>query len=207
MTANVVSPSETLSPRQISKIYDLLEAGMVKSNLPKSLSQQVIEDEGADMVEKFVVDFRNRVEARSEMIVRHFKIDLTKTRRQMIAALGRKEFVKNDVLATMPMVEGMDEGHIYFFQVKHHVPVGEMAHEFEVRGLVPHPLAQVQVNIDDPDFADEHPNGVQWLDKKKYFCYVTCYRWFNEHKVCVGRNDYHWRDGWWFGGVRKPDTK
>lgn len=196
----IMSPSETetISRGQISKLYELLEHALLKTGLPKEASQQVIEAQGAEMVKVFVADFRKRVEANSEMIVRPFKLDRTKTREQMIKALGRAEYVNTDVLATMP-TDGPDEGEIYFFPAKHYVPVAEQATELAKRGLVPHYLAQMQVNIDDPSFADDHPNGMQW-DKNSYAAFD---RWSGERKVDVNRDDNDWDDDCWFAGVRK----
>ena len=156
-------------------------------------------EEVAEVLQR-IVDGPARVV--DEMIVRHFKIDRTKTRGQMISALGRVEYVNHDVLETMPL-DGPDEGDMYFFPSKRYIPVAEQPAELAKRGLVPHPAAQIQVNIDDPSFADEHPNGVQW---NKNSC-ASFLRWLDERLVDVDRHGNDWGGHWWFGGVRKPDTK
>ncbi len=196
----IMSPSgtETISRGQITKLYEMFEHALLKTGLPKEQSQQVIEAQGAEMVKTFVADFRKRVEANSEMIIRPYKLDRTLTREQMIVALGRKEYVNADVLATMP-TDGPDEGEIFFFPAKRWVPVAEQAAELEKRGLVPHYLAQMQVNIDDPSFADDHPNGMQWRKNS----YASFLRWDVEREVCVGQDDGDWIGSYWFAGVRK----
>jgi hypothetical protein len=199
----IMTPSvETISIGQIGKIHELLDSALRKSNIPREGTQKVLEDQGGALVDDFVSSLRKRAEAASEMIVRHFKIDRTKSKKEMIHSLGRREYVENDVLATMP-IEGPDEGDLYFFPAKRFIPVNELAREFEIRGLTPHPLAQMQVNIDDPSFADDYPNGVQWQDSKKRFSYATFDRWGGGREVLVNSSGLDWDDRWWFGGVRK----
>lgn len=134
----------------------------------------------------------------TEMVVRPFKLDRTKTREQMISALGRKEYVDAGVLARMP-TDGPDEGVMYFFRANRIVPVAEQPAELAKYGLVPHYLAQIQVNIDDPSFADSHPNGMQW----EMNSYATFDLWNGERGVYARWSRYVWGDRWWFAGVGK----
>ena len=198
----MVAISPSLTQKQAQKFNDLQIAALRKSGLPKKETQEVLEEDGGVLADEFVKLVRDRVERKPEMIIRPFKIDRSRTREQMIDALGRVKYVNSDVLATMPL-EGPDEGDMYFFPSKRYIPVAEQPAALAERGLVPHPAAQIQVNIDDPSFADEHPNGVQWDGNS----YATFNRWYDKRKVNVNRNDYDWNDYWWFGGVRKPDTK
>lgn len=132
------------------------------------------------------------------MLVRPFKLNRTKTRTWMIHALGRVEYVDYDILATMP-TDGPNEGEMYFFLLKKFTPVSKLSSEFTKRGLVPHYMAQIQVNINDPAFADEHPNGMQW---RKDYC-VAFSRWDGERGVNVSCHNSVWSNFWWFGGVPK----
>lgn len=139
-----------------------------------------------------------------EMIGRRVKVDRTKTREQMIVALGargREKYVNSEVLETMP-TQGRKEEVVYFFPIKRAVLVEEYAHEFESRGLVPDPFAQLQVNIDDPLFADEHPNGVQWVDKDGNFCYAAIARWCGGRGVTVNCDERRWLCNAWLAGVQ-----
>lgn len=196
-----MTPSR-MTEGQLDKAVDLYRAMVRKhsSEFSSDAVQQVLGQ--PDYVAEQVAVLRHRVEAVSEMIVRPFKIDRTKTVEQMISALGRKEYVNHDVLATMPL-EGPDEGEMYFFPVKQYIPVAEQPAELAKRGLVPHPVAQIQVNIDNPSFADEHPNGVQWDGN----AYAAFGRWHGGRRVVVDRDDGDWDDSGWFAGVRKVATE
>lgn len=199
----VVTPSITAG--QVGKMTDSLTALCRKNqeSLPSSIVQQVLEDEGAELAVEQFKALRTRVERRSELIVRPFKLDRTRTVQQMITALGRPEYIDKNVLATMPS-DGPDEGELFFFPGKRNLPVPELAAVFDSYGLVPHPYAQMQISIDDPSFADEHPNGSQWQDANGRFCYLSIVGWRGERNVGVNRFDGHWDDSWWFAGVRKP---
>ncbi len=197
-----MTPSKEMTDGQIDKAVDSYRAVLRKhrSELGSENVQYILGQ--PEYVAEQVLVLRRRVESVSEMIVRHFKIDPNKSPNQMITALGRKEYVNVDVLSTMPAPELL-EGDLYFFPVKKVIPVAEYDREFEIRGLVPHPYAQIQVNADDQAFADEHPNGVQWKDKDGNICCAYFDRWLGERKVDVNRYDNRWDDGWWFAGVRK----
>ena len=142
--------------------------------------------------------FRERIEAISGMIVRHVKVDRTRTPQKVVDANGRTQYVDKDVLATMPNGEG-DEVDVYFFKVGRDLSVGEVEKEYALRGLVPDPRAQAAVNEADPSFADEHPNGSQWGNN----CYLTFYRWRGERNVYCSRHDCDWDVSWFLSGVRK----
>jgi len=202
----IIAPIAEITAEQIGRLSDRFSERCRKNkvSLPKDTVQLVLEQEGGELAQEQFEALRKRVERRSEMIVRHFKVDRTKTREQMITALKRTPYVDAEVLATMP-TDGKDEGDLYFFPGKRTIPALELAREFEYRGLVPYPLAQMQVNIDDKSFADEHPNGVQWLDTDDNPCFATFYRWYDERKVSVSRRGFGWDGHWWFAGVRKQN--
>lgn len=211
MNKNIAPIAEVqpITSEQIGRASDRFQTRCRKHavSLPKKIVQEVLEHEGDVLSQEMFEVFRNRVERRSEMIVRHVKVDRTRTREEMIKALGRKEYIDKGVLATMP-TEGKNEEDVLFFPGKRFIPVAKLALEYELRGLVPDPYAQAQVNIDDPAFADEHPNGTQWKDAQGNLCFVTFDRWDEERYVSVLRDDAGWYDNWWFGGVRKiiPQT-
>lgn len=199
--ASTVTTSK-MSDGQIENVVSKLRDALRKSRneFESGPVQQAL---GIDNLGQVMLEpFRKQVEAVSEMIVRPFKVDRIKTPEQMIKALCRNEYVSDDVLETMP-TEGPSEGELYFFPIKRFISVKDLALEFESRGLIPDPYAQLQVNIDDPSFADEHPNGVQWQDAKGRYCFVACDGWGGGRLVGVDTDDYVWNVNWWFAGRRK----
>lgn len=200
---NIMTPSEEISIRQIGKIHELLDPALRKSGLPKKETQEVLKTEGRELIDEMVAVIRKRVEARSEMIVRRVRVNRALNPEKVIDETGHiRGYVDSDVLATMPKGDG-EEVDVYFFPTKKFVPVSQYDSELASRGLVADPRAQTAVNRDDPSFADEHPNGVQW-DKDSCAAFD---RWDDERWVDVSRVDDDWDDYWWLGGVRKPATE
>jgi hypothetical protein len=146
--------------------------------------------------------FRRHVEKFSEVIVRHFKVDRTKTPRKLIDASGRVQYVDQNVLATMP-TDGPEEGDLVFFPVKSFSDFRDVPALFESRVLIPDPAAQAQVNVDDLAFADEHPNGVQWGLEGNVASFASWDRWGARRRVDVGRGGSRWSDYAWLAGRRK----
>ncbi len=192
----------SMTDGQIETVVDQLRAAMRKhqNEVTKDGAQLALGTDNLGM--RMFVPFRDLAEAQGEMIVRHVRVDRTKTPSQMVDTLGRKKYVDNDVRAMMP-TQGKDEDDVYFFPAKRFIPAAELAAEYEKRGLIPDHYAQMQVSIDDPSFADEHPNGSQWQDEKGRYCYLAINRWDDERYVNVNQDDNDWRDNWWFAGVRK----
>lgn len=149
------------------------------------------------------------IDKKKEMVVRHYKIDRTKTVHQMMKELNRIESLKSGVLETMP-TDGPDEGEIYFFNLGRPIWKNHLALEFTKRGLVPHYLAQMQVNIDDQSFADGYPNLMQWGEKSS-----AAFRgWATGRSFSVWQEtdnnsgirfseDEFWDSFYWYAGVRK----
>ena len=146
--------------------------------------------------------FRARVERRANMIVRHVRVNRTHSAREAINATGRKKYLDNNVVDSMPRGEG-DEADVYFFKESRTISNDDLAKKYESLGFKPDPYAQAAVNEADPAFADDHPNGSQWKDADGNWCFAAFYRWNDERHVNVNRHDYDWGDGWWFAGVRK----
>lgn len=194
----VMTPS-SITAGQIGKIQDLLGAGLRKSGLQSEPTQEVIETQGDLLVVELVAAVRRRVEAVSKMITRPFKVDRTKTPAELLVACKRTPwYIDEKVLALMPM-DGPEEGELVFFPLERYVSVVEIPGVLDTHGLVPDYAAQMQVNADDPAFADEHPNGMQW-DKN---CCAAFRRGDSGRGVGVSRGDRDWGGTWWFAGRRK----
>ena len=142
-----------------------------------------------------------RVDARSDMICRRITVNRSRTPREMVKATKRNEYVY-DAVDTMPRGEG-EEVDVYFFKLGRMVKVGDLAKEYELRGLVPDHYAHGAVNEIDPAFADEHPNGTQWQEKNGKYCCLCFNRWFDLRDVYCDRRGSGWGGNWWFAGVRK----
>ncbi|MEK7579848.1 MAG: hypothetical protein AAB469_01495 [Patescibacteria group bacterium] len=144
----------------------------------------------------------------NNLIVRYVKVDRTKTPEQMLEATGRRQYTDADVVKAMPRGDG-DEGEVFFFKLDlssrgGHISNDDMEKEYELRGLKPaDPYKLSQVNVDDPAFADEHPNSTHWKDTNGRWCFALFHQWDGRRRVRVYRGAYGWNAYWWFAGLRK----
>ena len=190
---------------QIDNVVDKFRAAVRKhrGEFGSDAVQQALGVENLGM--KLLEPFRKLVEAFSNMIVRHVKVDWKFTPQQALDATGRKQYTDKSVVESMPRGED-DEGDIYFFRVDPstyggHISDEDLDKEFKSHALKPaDPYQLAKVNADDPAFADTHPNGTHWKDAKGQWCYVAFDRWSGERYVCVYRDASGWAGHWWFAG-------
>lgn len=188
---------------QIDNIVDKLRAALRKhrSELSSEATQLVLGVENLGM-ELFAI-VREHAEHFSDMIVRCVKVDRTRTPQEALTAIGRKQYVTDSVVKTMPNGDG-DEAELYFFIVGRWIGDDDLEKEYEKRGLkATDPYSLAAVNEADPAFADERPNCTHWKGADGKWYYIAFHRWRGERYVSVGRSDGDWGDDWWFAGVRK----
>lgn len=206
--ANPVAPIievEPITTEQLGRLSDRLIAKCRKhaAELPKSASQQVLEDEGDELVKEMFESLRKRVERRAKLIVRHVTVNRDLTPMQLVDATGRKKYVNEDVLKTMPRQgTGTEDFDMYFFNEGRYLTIDEQEKILAKYGLEPDYYGQTQANIDDSAFADEHPNGAQWDNKDGQASYVTFSGWGAGRGVDCRRGGHGWLGVWWFAGRR-----
>ena len=203
METKPLTPPEVIvmTDGQIDKATDIFRSQLRKhrGELPSDPVQLALGQ--PELGTELLAVFRKRVEAVSNMIVRHVRVDRGRKPQQVLDATGRVQHTDKSVVATMPRGEG-DEVDVCFFKVGRYISDADLEKEYELRGLKPDPYAQAQVNGDDPAFADEYPNGTHWKGDKGRWCFATFGRSLGERFVDVNR-DGGWGAYWWFGGVRK----
>ena len=199
-----------MSDGQIETAVEQLRAAMRKhrDEVQKDVAQQVL---GADNLgmRMFIV-FRELAETMSNIIVRHVKVDRTKTPQEVLNATVRKQYTTQGVVDAMPRGKE-DEGEVVFFKPRPEsydrngcISDDSLEKEFEFHGLKPcDPYKLSQVNADDSAFADEHPNATHWKDENGKWYYAAFHRWGDERYVLVYRDDGDWHGRWWFAGLRK----
>lgn len=147
--------------------------------------------------------FRARVEAQSNIIVRHVRVDRTRTPKEVLAATGRSQYVTDSVAKTMPKAEG-EKTDVYFFRLGRSVSDDDLEKEYALRGLKPADVySQAAVNEADPAFADKTPNGTHWKDEDGNWCFAAFGLWNVGRSVGVRRSGSGWHGYWWFAGLRK----
>jgi hypothetical protein len=196
------NPIVPVTEGQIGKLNQNLTARLLKhkGELPSDLFQKVLGDD--TLLDEFYASIRKRVEAISDMIVRHVAVNRKRSPMETINATGRNKYVSNGVVAIIPKGEG-EEADVFFFKLNRYISDNDLEKEYELRGLKPDVYAQSAVNEADPVFADEHPNGTHWKDENGNWCFAAFDRDGGERGVSVYRSYGGWRGGWWFAGVRK----
>jgi hypothetical protein len=195
--------SKNMTPKQVNKFIGNIRAMLEKHalNFPSDAVQAVLGD--PDFAAQQFTLFRERVEARSGVIVRDFSVDLSLVGMDAVNATGRAFYGDKNVVANMPRAT-LPEGKLQFFQTGRYTPVGEVDAEYAKRGLRPvDPHTLCAFNAANPEFADTHPNGTQWKDIKGNFCCACFDRSSGERGVFVLQFDVVWGDDWWFAGVGK----
>jgi len=196
----------TTSPmtgKQVDRVCEIFRAKITK-HAPEFSSEAVQLAFGQSKLSaEWLAVFRKYVEMFSDMIVRHVKVDRSKTPQEALDATGRKQFTDKSVVKSMPKGTG-EEKEVFFFKLGHFTSDDDLENEFDSRGLLPvDPYSLAKVNEDDPSFADTHPNCTHWRDSDGKWCFATFLRWLSGRKLFVDRNGDDWGDNWWFAGVRK----
>ena len=202
--AETMTPSESMTSGQIGKIQELLGAGLRKADLPGDATQEVLENQGHQLVGELVAVVRKFVEAVCSLICRIVTVNRVQEPRQALEATGRVLYVDDDVVKTMPRGKG-EKAKVFFFKVGRYVSDDQLEEECASRGLVPtDPYSLAKVNEDDPAFADSHPNGTHWKDSSGKWCYAAFRQWHDgKRSVYVDRRGSGWDGYWWFAGSRE----
>ena len=202
--AKTMTPSAEMTDGQINKAVELYRAMLEKhrKEFGSEAVQQVLGQ--PDFVGEMVGVLRKRVEAVSDMIVRHVKVNRAHSPRQCLEATGRRLYADDSVVETMPCGDGEDV-EVVFFRVGRFISDADLDKEYGLRGLKPaDPYSLAQANIDDPALADDRPNGTHWKDTQGKWCYAAFCHWHGERYVNVNRDDVvAWSGHWWFAGLRK----
>lgn len=194
---------DPITAGQIGKLQDLIGAALRKSDLQNEPVQQVLEQQGAQVIDEMVAVFRKYVEAMSDMIVRRVRVDRSRRPQQALDATGRTQYTNDSVVRRMPRGEG-EEVEVYLFPVRCDISDDDLEKEFALRSLKPvDPYTLAAVNESDPAFADSHPNATHWQDSDGKWCHAAFGRWGGVRNVYVNRHDNDWSDVWWFAGLRK----
>ncbi len=175
--------------------------------IPVDIMQEVLGTKNLGM-ELFAV-VRKHAEMLNGFITHDVSVNRGRTPMQALEASGRRLYINDAVVATMPLGNGTKAKLFYFkprpqaFDRNGWMSPTNLAAEYDYVGLQPAPRAQIDDNTANPEFADDHPNACQWVDVDGNYFYAAFCRWSVERSVGVYRSDGGWRGGWLFAGVRK----
>lgn len=207
--ANTMTPSQEskeMTERQIDKAVANYRAMLVKY-APEMDSQAVQAVLGQpELADEQLTVFRRRVEAISKMVVRRVKVvNRSRTPQKSVHATKRAEYLNDEVVNSMPRGK-QEEVEVCFFLLEKFTSAADVQQALADRGLEPDPYALAAVNEEDPSFADNHPNGTQWVDSDGNHCYLAFGGFGGGRLVDCFRNEVGWDGYWWIGGVRKQSS-
>jgi hypothetical protein len=210
MEKKIVTPSQkSMTEGQINKAvarYRTLLERHAKNFDAEAVQTVLGQSEFAN--EQFAV-FRRRVEMMSNFIVRHVCVDRSQQPQYVLRATGRRLFVNDEVVATMPRGEGEAEVVLFKPEPWEYTRPGFMSNEdlekcYDRRSFVPaDPYSVAGMNRDDQALADKYPHTTHWKDAKGKWCFATFRRGGVGRLLFVDRYGSEWDDGWWFAGLRK----
>ena len=195
--------TSTMTDRQIERAVEIFRAQL--SKYAKEFSSEAVQQVfgQSELGPEWLAVLRTRVEAISNLITRHAKVNRIRKAQVAIDATGRRQYTDKDVVDAMPNGEG-EEVEVVFFNLGRYVSDTDLDKEYELRGLKPaDPFSLAAVNEVDPAFADQKPNATHWKDSNGKWCYAAFYQWYGERLVYALRHVSGWVGGWWFAGLRK----
>lgn len=199
---NMTPSTVVMTDGQIDKTVDLFRSALRKHHgeFNTEYVQQALGAKG--LGSDLLTVFRGYVERFSNLIVRLVRPDRSRTPQAALDATGRKQYIINSVVASMPKGTG-DEAKVVFFKLGRWISDDDLEKEYESRGLKPaDPYSLAAVNEADQVFADEHPNATHWKDADGNWCYAAFGLWCGERYVSVDRRGGRgWLDDWWFAGL------
>lgn len=114
------------------------------------------------------------------------------------------QYVDANAVATMPRESVAGNNEVCFFQCSGETQTdSELAQEYELKNLVPcKPLTLCNINIKNPSFSKDYPNGTIWRVDGVYY-FTTFGAWNGGQQINVGCNESEWLHGWWWAGIPK----
>ena len=137
------------------------------------------------------------------MISYKVKVDRKRTTRQAIAATGMKRYVNPDAINAIQQ-GGCEEIEVFFFRLSGNtIENDELANEYEKRGLMPDPIAQMAVHEAYPEFTAQYRHGTQWKDENGKWCFAVFEIILNEYVLNINNFRFLFGENLYNGGVLK----
>ncbi len=122
----------------------------------------------------------------SDMIVRHVTVDRDQTPETLINKTNRVQDIDKDVIKTIPhQGKGIEKVDLYFFKLNRYLTSDQIDQALAMAGLEADYYAQIQMNIDEPEFDNDHLNAAQW-DNKDGKTSIIYFGWDEHNGSIVG---------------------
>lgn len=211
MAKKTMTPSNEMNDRQIEKLVGKVRdaAWKHRRDISKSAAQQALGVDNLGM--RMFAVFRDIAQTMTGLVVRVVKVNRARSTLDALKACGRILYVNEQVAATAPRGTAKRQKLKYFVPrpecyVNGWLSPQKLEDEYKFHGLAVDLQAQTDDNAANPEFADGKPNACQWKDKDGNWCFATFYRWLDERRVDVSRNDGDWDDLWSFAGIPQESS-
>ncbi len=137
-----------------------------------------------------------------DMVIRHVRVDRSRTPIQAIVATGFSLYPGDDIRTTMRRGYGSRVTVVFFKLSGSMIDFYDVKRECQRRWLRPvDPYSLAKVNEDDPDFVREHsPNGTYWLDSVGWGQIIS-FNYNDDQRVVESHHADGFAGEWWFAGV------
>lgn len=197
MANKIVIEGTNLTASQMKEFWGQVETGTIN----KEVMQAFIEhrDPWAKSTPAVNDKFKEMIAAGTMIVHRGVVVNRNRTPQEAIAATGRKQYVDDKAVASMPRGQG-EVVDLYYVKANRFLSDDNLEKWMEELGLTFDPRAQAADNEANPTFADDYPNGAQWKNSKGEWCFSAFNRWDDERLVDIYRHGFGWNGSWWFPG-------
>lgn len=202
----------SLQESELVDVQKLLGSVMTEHSLelPSDVVRLVIEQQGEALRSGFLNVLRNCVESQAGVAIRMATVDYGLHPQKIWNAIDRIERAIGStfVIERPSGCVGTKDVVVEFFELKCYPTRKVVDQACAERGLRPDLYAQIKVNIEDPTFADAHPNAIFLDNVNGELCSM---RFGVRHDKLRDSSDRYksvcdaeepFTTGWWFGGVR-----
>jgi hypothetical protein len=221
MEKTIIASPKIMTDRQVENLLNRIRdaARRHQPEIPRDIAQWILGISNLGSI--MFYDFLEMAKEMMEPIIHYVEVDRSLSHDQQLGVPHPRisGSVQEDIFAAMPTGSDKKTRLIYFkpspdvYNKKRKLSPEVLETEYEKRGLVPDPDAQMVDNLNDRAFIGSHPNACQWKDKDGKYCFLLFYSFTGggdgyQREIWVARKSpdqyfYNWDEKYWFAGVEK----
>lgn len=218
---NTTSLTPLTAPK-IEKLVEVYRASLIRANHTSPQLQDLIEHGWEELrpeleiaqseaVDRVIAsrEYRRQDGPNGQAIIRTVKnIRRNRTGLQALAATSCVICGEDSAIRSLQTGRGPEEVELHYFPPsKQHLNNDELALEYEMRGLIPDPQAQIADNEAGTGFAGIGTNGTQWKNSQGDWCIIIFSQSGGTRCVIISSKwnllNFRWQSGWLCAGVHK----
>lgn len=216
---NTTSLTPLTAPK-IEKLVEVYRASLIRANPTSPQLQDLIEHGWEELrpeleiaqseaVDRVIAsrEYRSQDGRNGQAIIRTVKnIRRNRTGLQALAATGCVICGEDLAIRSLPAGQGEEEVELHYFRHdKQYLTHDELALEYEMRGLIPDPQAQIADNEAGTGLTNTGTNGTHWKNGQGDWCIIIFSQSGGTRCVIISSKwGFRWHGDWLCAGVRKP---